>query len=152
MTAAVNKISEEISKIDPENSEFYKNNSDALKKDLQKLDSELKNTLSNLKNKGFYIYHPSFGYFADEYGLTMYALEEDGKKATARRIVELVDSAEKNGVKVIFYQAEIDSAQVESFAREINGESLQINPLAYDYLKNLEMIGETFKKVLNNEN
>lgn len=151
MIAAVDKIESKLSEIDPENATVFSANAKALKDELIELDAELKETFENLKYNGFFLYHPAFGYFADDYGLNMYALEKDGKQATPQRIAELVDLAEANHVKIIFYQQEIDSAQVQSFASEIGGKALQISPLAYDYINNLKKIGETFEYILNNE-
>jgi len=151
MIAATDKIAEELSRIDGENAAFYHDNAEALKDDLYALDSELKGILKNLKNRGFFIYHPAFGYFGDDYGLKMYALEKDGKEATPKRLAEMIDTAKKKGIKVIFYQTEIDSSQVKTFAEEIGGKALQINPLAYDYINNLKKVGDTFKDVLSNE-
>lgn len=47
-----------------------------------KLDEDIKSSLSLLKAKDFICYHPAFGYFTDDYGLKMTALENEGKEAT----------------------------------------------------------------------
>ena len=96
----------------------------------------------------FIAYHPAFGYFADDYGLHMIALEEEGKEAAPQTFKEIVDLAKENDIKVIFYQAEVDSRQSEAFAEEIGGRTEQIAPLAPDYIENLEKMADTFAKVL----
>ncbi|HOO31919.1 MAG TPA: zinc ABC transporter substrate-binding protein [Thermotogota bacterium] len=151
MIAATDKIAEELSRIDEANTEFYHDNAEALKDNLYTLDKELNGILQNLQYRGFFIYHPAFGYFGDDYDLKMYALEKDGKEATPKRLAEMIDTARDKGIKVIFYQTEIDSSQVETFAGEIGGKALQVNPLAYDYIDNLKKVGDTFKDVLSDE-
>ena len=37
----------------------------------------------------------AFGYFASDYELEMYSLEEEGKEATAKRLEELIDLARR---------------------------------------------------------
>ena len=78
----------------------------------------------------------------------MIALEEEGKEATPQTFKEIVDLAKENDIKVIFYQAEVDSRQSEAFAEEIGGRTEQIAPLAPDYIENLEKMADTFAKVL----
>ncbi|MFI3250720.1 MAG: zinc ABC transporter substrate-binding protein, partial [Eubacteriales bacterium] len=73
----------------------------------------------------------------DDYGLTMYSLEQNGKEAVAEHMEELIDFAKENEIKVIFYQAEIDSSQSQTFADEIGGQTTQLAPLSPDYINNL---------------
>jgi len=141
-------IKDHLCSIDTQNCNDYIQNANEYINELTQLDEELKEKLSQVKNKGFFCYHPSFGYFADDYSLTMYALEENGKEATSRRLTEMVELAKKNDYKVIFYQAEIDSSQTESFAQEIGGKALQLDPLSPDYLNNLGKMGQIFLEVL----
>lgn len=51
-----------------------------------------------MHKKVFIAYHPANGYIADDYGLTRYAVEEDGNEATPQKLVEMVDLAKANGV------------------------------------------------------
>jgi len=131
-------IAIELSEKDKEHADFYQENAKKYKSKLNKVDNEIKDIMQNLNNKSFIIYHPSFGYFADEYGLEMIAIEKDGKEATAKRLQEIIDRARKENIKVVFYQKEIDSRQSEAIAEEIGGKTVQIEPLAEDYLNNLK--------------
>ena len=36
----------------------------------------------------FLVYHPSWGYFAQEYGLVQIAIEAEGKEPSAKRLIE----------------------------------------------------------------
>ena len=126
----------EIEKLDPDNRDFYEANAQALLQELSDLDTEVTAALAATDVKEFIAYHPAFQYFADDYGLKMIAIEEDGKEATASQLMEIVDYAKAASIKAIFYQAEIDSSQAESIASEIGGETIQLNPLAEDYIAN----------------
>lgn len=130
-------MAEEISRLDPENASYYTENAEKYIAKIRRADSEAREILANVRQKTFMVFHPAFGYLADEYGLTMYALEKHGKEAGARHLQEMTDIAKQNGVKVIFYQKEISGRQVEAFAREIGGKAVRLNPLAYDYTENL---------------
>lgn len=144
----VETIAKELSAVDPNNADYYKTNSENYIKKLNKLDEDIKSSLSLLKAKDFICYHPAFGYFTDDYGLKMTALENEGKEATIEDFKNTIDFAKEKGIKAIFYQAEIDSKQAKSFATEINGKAEMVQPLAPDYIDNLGKMAETFKQVM----
>ena len=47
----------------------------------------------DVRERNFMVYHPSWGYFAAEYGLTMIPVEVEGKEPSARDLAKLVDLA-----------------------------------------------------------
>lgn len=133
-------IQRELTLIDSANANTYKKNAQEYKKRLDKLDSDIKDMLSDVKHNTFVMNHPSLGYFADDYGLIMISLEQEGKAATPKEIQSMVDLAEARNINTIFYQAEADSRQAEAFAREIGGTAQAIAPLSPNYIENLQEI------------
>lgn len=138
----VNTIADTLSAFDPKNASLYKENAKKYIKELENLDDEINYIFKDKRVKRFIVFHPSFAYFADDYGLSMYALEEHGKEATAQRIAEMTDLAELYGIKVIFYQSETSGRQAEAFAEEIGGSAIALSPLAEDYISNLKIIAQ----------
>ena len=49
----------------------------------------------------------------------------------------------RKGIKVIFYQEEIDSSQSQTFADEIEGVAVKLEPLSADYTDNLLNMAKT---------
>lgn len=141
-------ITRELSALDPANMKNYEKNATEYIAKLDKLNTDIVLALDKVENRTFIVYHPSFGYLADDYGLKMIALEEGGKEATARRLQEVIELAKKEGIRVIFYQAEIDSRQTAAFAEEIGGTSRKLEPLAFDYIENLYEMVKAFSEVL----
>lgn len=144
----VEVILKELTEIDAKNKSVYEENAKKYILQLDELDQQIKNSLANLTNKTFIVYHPSFGYFADDYGLKMLSLEEEGKEATAKDYEQKINEAKQQGIKVIFYQAEIDSKQSKAFAGELGGSTEQVSPLAPDYIENLRKTADTFARIL----
>lgn len=142
-------IADTMSSIDPANQAFYQTNASDYIDLLDQTDSQIQNEFKDFTMKTFIVFHPSYGYFADEYGINMVALEEDGKEATIQHMNEVIDLAESLQIHTVFYQIEIDSSQVNSFAEEINGESVSLNPLSSDYINNLlemaDLIGSAMR-------
>ena len=141
-------IARELSYIDPENENIYKENAQAYLVKLETLDREIRTMLQNINNRTFIVYHPAFGYFADEYGLTMVALEKHGKKATTEHLKDIVNLAREKEIRVILYQAEFDSKQANVLAEEIGGETVKVAPLAPNYIENLTKIAQIFSDIL----
>lgn len=144
----VEVIAGEMGRIDSKNKDIYNRNAQEYIKKLERLDQDIAETLQNVKNKKILVYHPAFGYLADDYGLQMYALEEEGKEASIKHLQDMIDLAKKENIKVIFYQEEIDSSQCEAFAEEINGQTMQLAPLAPDYINNLEKMVQMMKETM----
>jgi len=144
----IEAIASELSKLDPENEKTYNENAKAYNEQLGELDEQIKAALNGVQSKRFIVYHPAFGYLADDYGLTMYALEEEGKEATPQHLQEMIDLAKKEKIKAIFYQEEVDSSQSQAFAEEIGGKTIQLSPLAADYIGNLKNMAKTMAEVM----
>ena len=144
----VEAIAEEMGALDPDNSGIYRQNAQNYIGQLNALDAQIKEALSGVQNRKIIVYHPAFGYLCDDYGLQMFALEEEGKEATAQHLQEMIDLAKADNIKVIFYQEEIDSSQSRAFAEELGGQTVQLAPLAADYIANLTRMAQTMAEAM----
>lgn len=146
----VKVMAQELEAIDPSHSSQYQKNEQAYEKKMDTLDTKIQTILSGVKSRTFIVFHPAFGYFADDYGLKMTALEQDGKEATAQRMQQIVDLAKADGTKTVFYQEEIDSKQAKALAEEIGGKTTALAPLAADYENNLIKMAQTIASSVKN--
>lgn len=136
----VAKILETVCALRPERAEVYRQNAAAYLARIDAADARIRDLIATSGVSEFFVYHPAFGYLADEYGLTMHALEHEGSEATASHMAAMVELARERGIRVIFYQAETDSRQAEAFAAEIGGTAVKLSPLAENYVENLEVM------------
>lgn len=141
-------IKNKLISLDPSNKLNYEKNADEYIAKLDVIDDEIKEELSEFKGESFIIFHPAFGYFADDYGLKMVTIEGQGKKATATKVQEVIDFAKKENIKFVLYQEEFDSHQAETIAKEIGGEVVEVAPLAPNYIENLRYTANMFKEIL----
>lgn len=144
----VENIRNTLIEADGENQEIYTDNASSYIDKLKNLDQRLQAAFVKLDKKSFIIYHPSYGYFADDYGLEMVTVEENGKEATVDRLKDIIDFARDKDIRVIFYQEEFDSSQAATIAREIDGIAVEVSPLSYDYIEAMEDILEKLESVL----
>ena len=140
----VEEIAEQMSKIDPDNESFYRTNADTYIKKLNDTENQIETILESKDVKTFYIAHPSYGYFAADFGLNMVELEKNGHEATAKDLTEIINSAKADVTKVIFTQEEVSKSLAELVAKEIGGSVDVLSPLSENYSDNLL---ETARKI-----
>lgn len=98
--------------------------------------------LASLTNRNILIFHPTLGYYARQFGLQQTALELDGKEPSPMHMKSIVDLAREQNIRVIFIQKEFDAENAQQLARELDGEVVIIDPLDYDWEKQLQDITE----------
>lgn len=108
---------------------FFKANLETLQGSLADLDRELTARLAPRQGATFYAYHPAFASFAEDYGLTQKAVEQDGKSPTPKQLLELVEQARRDGVKTIIVEPQFPKRPGQIIAERINGTVAEINPL-----------------------
>ena len=134
--------------IDPGNETYYAQNRDAYLKELDALDSRIREKLEGREERNFMVFHPSWGYFAADYNLTMIPVEIEGKEPSAQDLAKLVDLSKEKQVKVIFVQSEFSTRSAEAVAEEIGGEVIGVDPLAKNYVENMDNVSDIFAKNL----
>jgi zinc transport system substrate-binding protein len=137
-----NTIYETLAKIDPDNIVKYRENLEQFTADVEKLHQEITEKLSGLSNRKFMVFHPTWGYFAQDYNLEMIPIEIDGKEPSARQLTNIIKLGRNEGIKVIFTQPEFSTATAENIAQQIGAEVLLISPLAPNWLENMRDIAD----------
>ncbi|MCC4771941.1 zinc ABC transporter substrate-binding protein [Methanosarcina sp. DH2] len=144
----VEDIYEGLVKLDPENEAYYAQNKDAYLEELDALDERIREKLEGSEGSNFLVYHPSWGYFAEDYGLNMISVEIEGKEPSAQDLAKLVDLAKEKNVKVIFVQSQFSTRSAEVLAQEIGGEVVAVDPIAKDYITNMDNVSDIFARNL----
>jgi len=133
----------EIVETDPDNEDLYSENADEYITELQDLHQEISEKMEPYHGEKFLIYHPSMGYFADDYDLEQLAVEIDGEDPGPGQIAGIIDIAKEENINVVFVSPQFDDDAAKTIADEIDGEVESLNPLAEDYLNNIENIAQT---------
>ncbi|MBL1244147.1 MAG: zinc ABC transporter substrate-binding protein [Sulfurimonas sp.] len=124
--------------IDNKNKAYYKKNYEKFLREIAQTDEKIKNILSSLQKKSkFMVFHPSWGYFAKEYGLIQLAIEVEGKAPKLRMLEKIIKEARKENVKAIFAQKEFSDKSAKAIANELNIKVLKETPLAKNWSENL---------------
>jgi len=146
----VENIYHGLIQVDPANRDYYKANKDKYMKELEKADESIRKSLSGHKNNKIMVYHPAWGYFCRDYGLTQIAIEKNGKEPTPQGIASLINQAKKEKIKIIFISPQYSRKNADAIASEIGGQVITVDSLDKNYIENLNKVAESFKKALNN--
>jgi zinc transport system substrate-binding protein len=132
----VQNICHGLVQVDPDNRDYYETNRDAYVSELAALDADIREGLAGVSKRTFMVYHPSLGYFAAEYGLTMLSVEEGGKEPTGD-LTRPIERAKENDITVVFTSPLSNPQPAEVIAAEIGGRVMFVDPLAADYVSNM---------------
>jgi zinc transport system substrate-binding protein len=142
-------IYQTLAESDPAHQAEYQANLDAFLQDIDSLESDIQTSLANITSHTFIVFHPSWGYFARDFGLEQIPIEIQGSEPSAQELAGIIDEAKAENTKVIFGQPEFSTKTADYIAQEINGQVILIDPLAEDWLENLRAVAQTFTEVLN---
>ena len=134
--------------LDPDGKAEYEKNCEQFIADLTELQAEIREKLAPLQGKTIYVYHPTYGYFCDEFGLVQKAIEVDGKPPTPKTLADWISNAREDEVRIIFVQPEFNRSAAEK-ATELTGATLATHStLQRDYFKSMRdlaaLIGDAY--------
>ena len=135
-------IYDALAELDPAGKAIYEKGLNDLLAELDALHEKIKTELAPYKGRIFFIFHPTLGYFADEYGLKQVAIEAGGKEPSPAELGEIIEHAREEGVKIIFVQPEFSEETAGVIAEAIDGNVVKLNPLNPDYINSLSEISE----------
>ncbi len=146
--AQVQIIKDTLSLFDPEGEKIYQDNFLRFSHELDDLHSLLQKMLLPYKGKTIFVFHPAYGYFCRAYDLKQKAVAFDGKEPGAKHLAGLIKTAKKEKVPIIFVQPQFSSKSARAIARAINAKVIAIDPLAKDYMQNMNYLAEQVIKAL----
>jgi zinc transport system substrate-binding protein len=141
-------IRDALARLDPACAEEYARNEAAFDADLDTLDARIRDRLAPVRGRAFLVFHASWGYFADAYGLRQIPIESGGKEPGPRTLAAVLERARALGIRVVFVQEQFSRRTAEAIAKEIGARVVAVDPLAEDYLANLWNVAEAFAAAL----
>lgn len=137
-----------LAAVDPDHASAYKLRCDRFIADIQALDSDLKQIFSGVKGRRFMVFHPSWGYFAEAYGLIQIPIELEGKAPKPAQLTQIITMARENRIKAIFVQPQFSTKSAALVGRAIGGRLVPADPLALNWSDNLKAVAAAFAAAL----
>ena len=137
-------IYQALCELDSTHQEDYQKRLDVLKQTIRQTDANVRTLVENADST-FLIYHPALSYFARDYGLKQVSIEEGGKEPSPAQLKALIETCRNENVHTIFVQQEFDQRNAQLIANELGVNIVSINPLSYDWVKEMIRIAEALK-------
>lgn len=129
-----------LGRLSPGDETFFRANLERFSADLDALDAGISARLKPFAGRILYVFHPAYAYFCVAYGLEQQAVASGGGHPSGRELGRLIEEAKKSGARAIFVQPQFSSKSAVTLAEAIGGKVVILDPLARDYLINMEKI------------
>ena len=137
-----NTVARNLAEVDPAGAADYEARATTVISDLEELDRELRTRLAPVEGRTFFVFHPAWGYFADDYGLQQVSIEIEGKEPSERELTQLVRRARDLGMRTLFVEPIVQSSTPKILARAVGARVESLDPLATDLPTNLRHVAE----------
>ncbi|MEJ5358976.1 MAG: zinc ABC transporter substrate-binding protein [Desulfobacterales bacterium] len=134
--------------VDPDHRARYEAGYASFLEEIERLDAELRALFAGREGARFLVFHPSWGYFARDYGLEQRAIEVEGKEPKPARLEEVIRFARQEGIRAVFVQPQFSTRSAEAVARGIGGKVIPVDPLAADWAENLRRAAGRLREAL----
>lgn len=129
---AAARVAAALAALDPEGAAAYAAARDTLDAELARLDAELEALLAPHRGRRFFVFHPEWTYFADDYGLVQVAVEKDGKEPTDRELTLLIAAAREARAGAVFVPPQIASRGGHALAEALGAQAVTLDALGAD--------------------
>lgn len=145
--AAVN-VARALEEADPGHAAEYRAHLRAALAEIRAVDQEVRRQIAGTEpaRRKFMVYHPTWGYFARQYGLEQIAIEFEGKEPSAVRLIHLIEEARREGVKVIFVESGFPRESAQIIAEAVGGRVVTADPQDKDWPGNLRRTAAELRK------
>ena len=127
--------------LDPTHRALYQANYKSFLVELVDLDLGLKRLFqTTAAHSEFMVFHPSWGYFAQAYGLEQVPIEIEGKEPKPAELKYLIQYGKKIGIQVIFVQPQFSWQAAQTIAQAISAQIVVVDPLAPNWAENLRQV------------
>ena len=135
-------IRDALAQADPGNAAAYDAGLARMLDEIAGLQADIAARFTGLKRRQFMIFHPSWGWFAREFGLEQLPVEVGGREPKPAELVRLVERARSLGIRTVFVQPQASRRAAEVLARELDGSVAEADPLAADWAANLRAVAD----------
>jgi zinc transport system substrate-binding protein len=126
----------------PEKREAFAANRARFDEEVDALDAHIRQQTGGLSRRAILAYHPSWDYFARDYGLTALSIESAGREPGPAEMAALLRKARQLQVRVVFTEPELSARAANIVARELDAKVESASPLAYEWEANLRRFTE----------
>ncbi len=148
VSVQIGNITKYLSELVPDSASYFRQNAKDLKIKVADLDKAIRNKFEDIDQRTFMVYHPSLSYFARDYQLKQLPLEREGKEPSGRYMAEMIKQSKALGIQTVFVQKQFPVEKAEVLANELDASVEVIDPLAYNWLENMQEMASKIARAL----
>lgn len=139
-----------LSGLDPARAHIYRGNLAEVNREIDAMVSRIEQALAGLpeNRRAFMVFHPSWGYFARQFGLTQIAIEVEGKEPSPMELAGIIKQARDTGVTTLFVQPQMSTRAAGVVAKAIGANLVEADPLSADWDANLLKVAKAFSQAV----
>jgi zinc transport system substrate-binding protein len=137
-----------LKKILPEQAAEIDRNLERFCRAVGELDAVLRPLFESKRGMKFFVFHPAWGYLAEEYGVEQYPLEQNGKEPDAAKVGEIISMMRAAGVPTIFVEPQMSTASAELIAKATGAAVDILDPMVEDWRLNIRTSAEKIAEAL----
>ena len=145
----LDNIQQALAKALPGQAGTFAENLNASKAQLEQAHAQIAEKLKPFAGRKFFVFHPAFGYFANEYGLEQVAIEIGGNSPTPKELIGFLAVAKEANIRVIFVQPQFDPRSAGVIAEQLGAKVAVLDPLAPNVITNLHAIADAIVEGLS---
>ncbi len=126
--------------------ELFQANLARYRASLEELNARNRELLAPLSGASVLVYHPAFGYFLGEYGITQISIEEEGKEPSPRELLQTIRRARELKVPAIFVQPQFSPRTAKVLADELKCRVVPLDPLPENASRGLREMAEAIAR------
>lgn len=130
---------------DMESADYYRGNYERLLEEIETTRQEIAGKLAPFHGRSIFVFHPSYGYFCDEFGLRQKAIEFEGKSPKPQQLNKLIiETKKEERPPTIFVQPEFNRAPADAIAEATGGKIIVHSALEHGVLKCMRRFTDEF--------
>ena len=129
-----------LTRLDPAGRDLYDRRLGAVTRELEALDRELAAMLEPYRGRAFFVFHPTWGYLATDYGLRQIAVEAEGKEPADSDLTRLIERARVERPRALVVEPQVPSNVAEAVAGAMGATVVRHDSLAADLPANLRRV------------
>lgn len=120
-----------LAELDPANGGRYRANAERFGAELDALHAELTQVLAPIHDRPFALFHPSFIYFVERYGLkaVAYVEPEPGKEAAPQHLASVIETVKASGARAVFSEPQLARKPAEVVAESAGVALAELDPM-----------------------
>lgn len=147
MLVTANAIASRLAQLDPENTNIYQQGLQRLVARVKNIDEKIRENVQRSEFRQILVFHPAWGHFSQDYGLSQLAVEAEGKTPDPRSLVNILRKSGKQNINFIISSPGTDQRQAGIIAAQLNIDMLVIDPMSANWINMIGNLNAAIEKL-----